>query len=210
MPVGLKIQAIEEMELLYPLLVEQMEIETDSMGFGERNGGPGVRLVARPTRGDMECITFGDGYNNPPHGVLGGTAAIGGGMYIEAPDGGRRFLSSTAHVAVSADEKMVGVGSGGGGYGNRSIVTSSWCALRCGTDSSAAMLPETSTAWSSVTMSIPRSMWARRMRCAPSTLGRERPMVTPTVPNSSTWLAEHITDADEYLVNAKLALSEMS
>ncbi len=207
---GLKIQAIEEMELLYPLLVEQMEIETDSMGFGEWNGGPGVRLVARPTRGDMECITFGDGYNNPPHGVLGGTAAIGGGMYIEAPDGSRRFLSSTAHVAVSADEKMVGVASGGGGYGNPldrdiELVRTE---VRDGFISREAARAEYGVVVSDdvdpqIDVAATDALRAEHAR-------RERPMVTPTVPNSSTWLAEHITDADEYLVNAKLALSEMS
>ena len=207
---GLKIQAIEEMELLYPLLVEQMEIETDSMGFGEWNGGPGVRLVARPTRGDMECITFGDGYNNPPHGVLGGTAAIGGGMYIEAPDGSRRFLSSTAHVAVSADEKMVGVASGGGGYGNpldrdielvRTEVRDGFISREAARDEYGVVVSDDVDP--QIDVAATDALRAEHAR-------RERPMVTPTVPNSSTWLAEHITDADEYLVNAKLALSEMS
>ena len=198
------------MELLYPLLIEQMEIEPDSMGFGEWNGGPGVRLVARPTRGDMECITFGDGYNNPPHGVLGGTAAIGGGMYIEAPEGGRRFLSATTHVAVAANEKMVGVASGGGGYGNpldRDIelvrtevrdgfITRDAARAEFGVVVSAEVDPQ-------IDMAATEALRAELAL-------RQRPMVTPTEPNSSTWLAEHITDADEYLVNAKLALSEIS
>ncbi len=115
---GLKIQAIEEMELLYPLLVEEMEIEADSMGLGRWIGGPGVRLTVRPTAGSMECITFGDGYNNPPHGVLGGTPGCGGGMYVSSADGGRRFLSATAHASIAAGEVLVGIASGGGGYGN--------------------------------------------------------------------------------------------
>ena len=71
------------MELLYPVLVEAMEIEPDSQGFGTHNGGAGVRLQSSRSEPSMECITFGDGCVNPPHGVLGGTAAIGGGQYVE-------------------------------------------------------------------------------------------------------------------------------
>ena len=43
--------AVEQIELLYPLRIERMEIEPDSMGFGEWIGGPGTRLVVRPLGG---------------------------------------------------------------------------------------------------------------------------------------------------------------
>src|SRR5690606_20189235 len=110
-------QSIEQLEQLYPFLVEEMEIEPESMGFGQWNGGPGVRFAARPTKGSMEVITFGDGERNPPHGVLGGTPGIGGGQFVEAPDGKRRFYPASAHYKVGRDEVRVGVSTGGGGYG---------------------------------------------------------------------------------------------
>ena len=75
---GLKSLSIEELELLYPMDILQMEIEQDSVGFGTWLGGPGNRLAARPTRGPMECTSFGSGYRNPPHGVLGGMPGVGG------------------------------------------------------------------------------------------------------------------------------------
>ncbi len=40
---GIKTMPVELMELLYPLRLELMELERDSMGFGHWIGGPGVR-----------------------------------------------------------------------------------------------------------------------------------------------------------------------
>jgi N-methylhydantoinase B len=116
---GLTSLPVEQIELLYPVLVEHMEIEPDSMGLGEWIGGPGVRLVVRPLRGSAEVVTVGDGARNPPHGALGGTPGIGGGQYIESLDGGhRRFVSATGEFGVLMGQRWVGVTSGGGGYGN--------------------------------------------------------------------------------------------
>jgi N-methylhydantoinase B len=116
---GLKAQPIEHIELLHPLLVERMEIEPDSMGAGERIGGPGVRTSIRPLRGDVDCITSGDGMRNPPHGVFGGGAGIGGGQWVEPLAGGpRRFISACGYYRVLMSERRIGVSTGGGGYGN--------------------------------------------------------------------------------------------
>ena len=116
---GLKAQSLEQLELLYPLAIEQMEIETDSMGMGESIGGAGVRLTVASTAGEMECITFGDGSSNPPHGTLGGKPGIGGGQFVESRTSGRRrYVSASGHVRVAEDEFHVGVSTGGGGYGD--------------------------------------------------------------------------------------------
>ena len=48
---GLKAQSLEQLELLYPIKIERMEIETDSMGAGESIGGAGVRLALVSTGG---------------------------------------------------------------------------------------------------------------------------------------------------------------
>ena len=48
---------------------------------------PGRGSWCTPTGpGEMECITFGDGMANPPHGVIGGTPGCGGGAYVEDAD----------------------------------------------------------------------------------------------------------------------------
>ena len=204
---GLKIQAIEEMELLYPLLVEEMEVETDSMGFGTWNGGPGVRFVVRPIRGSMECITFGDGYNNPPHGVLGGTPGIGGGMYVLAPDGSKRFFSATAHVAIESDEVLVGIAGGGGGYGTplerdielvREEVRDGFVSSDAARRVYGVVLTENDNPQidADATSDLRNQLAAS-----------ERPLIDPTEPSSATWLAEHMADEDAYLVNPRPSAS---
>ncbi len=116
---GLKAQSLEQLELLYPIKIECMEIETDSMGAGESIGGAGVRLSLASKSGEMECITFGDGCSNPPHGTVGGRPGIGGGQYVEQRDNGkRRYVSASGHVRIAPNEFYVGVSTGGGGYGN--------------------------------------------------------------------------------------------
>ena len=112
-------QPVEQIELLYPLRIERMEVETDSMGFGTSNGGTGTRLVVRSLAGEMECVTFGDGVANPPHGVLGGTPGVGGGAYVEDErTGARRYVSAAAVVRLGERETWTGVSTGGGGYGS--------------------------------------------------------------------------------------------
>jgi N-methylhydantoinase B len=116
---GMKMQSVEQIELLYPLDVETLEIETDSMGFGRHIGGPGVRMVVRPVDQTVECITLGDGFRNPPHGAAGGTQAIGGGHYVENLEtDARRFFSTSGAVRIGAHERYVSVSTGGGGHGD--------------------------------------------------------------------------------------------
>lgn len=116
---GMRAQAIEQIELLNPVLIESLEIEPDSMGYGHHIGGPGLRMVLRPLNGEIDCITFGDGCRNPPHGIAGGSPGIGGGQYVEDCTTGRRqYFSATGSMKVGMDQFYVGVSTGGGGHGN--------------------------------------------------------------------------------------------
>jgi len=116
---GLKILSVEMTEMLYPVLVERMEIEPESMGHGKHIGGPGINIGVRSIGGPMECHLFGDGASNPPHGVLGGTPGIGGGTYKENRlTNARVYCSAKGHLVIEPDEVWVGVSSGGGGYGD--------------------------------------------------------------------------------------------
>ena len=116
---GLKTASVEHTELLYPVLVEEWEIEPNSMGLGEYIGGSGVRFSLQPLYGPMENIYNSDGLRNPPFGALGATPGAGGGSYIEEHSTmQRRFLPAEVHVEVSPDESWAGISSGGGGYGN--------------------------------------------------------------------------------------------
>jgi N-methylhydantoinase B len=199
---GLKSLLIEQAELLYPFVVEHMEIEPDSMGLGEWIGGPGVRFVMRPTAGPVDCITFGDGHENPPFGVLGGTAGVGGGQYVaDRADTKRRFYSSTAYYTIGRDEVRVGVSTGGGGYGDPLDRPADQvrCDVRDGfvTADTARKVFGVVLRGSDLAVDTGES---ERLR-AELRRKRELPLVTPNTPGASTWLKETMREADEYFLN---------
>ena len=196
-----KTQSVEQIEMAYPLRIEELEIEPDSMGFGESIGGPGVRFRVRPLAGEVECVTFGDGCANPPHGVLGGTPGVGGGTYVEPDDGRpRRFVSACGRVMVGRDETWVSVSSGGGGYGNpahrppeqvrRDVING---------------LIRTDTAYSEfgVVLSGPShdlDEQATAKRRA-TLVDKVRPLALPQTPSASTWVTDSMREGDVYLLN---------
>jgi N-methylhydantoinase B len=201
---GQKSLAIEQMELLYPVHVEEMEIEPDSMGCGSRNGGAGVRFALRPTAGAMNVITFGDGCANPPHGVLGATPGVGGGQYVEDRDSGRRrFVSASGYIVVSANERWVGVATGGGGYGSP-LERDSEQVRRDARDG--LISPATARDVFGVVLDDqpdPAIEHAATAALRARMALRELPPVSPTVPAASSWVAQNMREGDVYLVNPR-------
>jgi N-methylhydantoinase B len=199
---GQKSLAIEQMELLYPVLVEEMEIEPDAMGFGEHNGGAGVRFSVKPVDTSMDCITFGDGCANPPHGVLGGTAGIGGGQYVEnRTDGKRRFVSASGYIVIDDDEAWVGVASGGGGYGDptdrpveqvRRDARDGLISRTVAHDIFGVVLSE------DVDPVVDEDATASQRA---SLRQLQRPLVVPTVPDAATWVQDNMRGGDVYLIS---------
>ncbi len=203
---GQKCVSIEQMELLYPVRVEQMEVEPDSMGFGTKLGGFGVRFVLRPLNGPMECITFGDGVANPPHGVLGGRPAIGGGHFVEEAEGGlRRYISAAGRVRVPRGDTWTAVATGGGGYGSPHERDPERVRIevRDGVIGRAAALevfgvvvgdgedPELDL----------EATAARRAELA----SIEIPVVIPEGPRAAAWVDDNLREGDVYLENPTVA-----
>ncbi|MFN8215948.1 MAG: hydantoinase B/oxoprolinase family protein [Solirubrobacterales bacterium] len=197
---GMKIQPIEQLELLYPVRIERCEVDTDSVGFGRWLGGPGNVCAVKPLVDEMVTITFGDAASNPPHGAMGGGQGSGGGQYVEDLETGRRrFVSSSGAFTVDHEREVyVGVSTGGGGWGNPherdaeqvrldvrdGIVSREAAAEVFGVVVSAdhdPVLDAEATA-------------ARRAELA----AVERPVVEPTKPNASPWLARNMRDGDTY------------
>jgi N-methylhydantoinase B len=201
---GQKSLAIEQMELLYPVHVEHMEIEPESMGFGTRNGGAGVRFVIRPLAGDMNTITFGDGCANPPHGILGGTPGIGGGQYVEHLETGRRrFVTASGFIVVGDDECWVGVGGGGGGYGSpaerdaeqvRRDARDGLISRSTARDVFGVVLSDDADPVVDETATL-----ALRGELA----AVARPIVSPDRPDAATWVQDNMRPGDEYLINPR-------
>lgn len=199
---GIRSILIEQAELLYPILIEQMEIETDSMGFGQWLGGPGIRWVVSPTAGAIECVTVGDGYRNPPFGVLGGTPGIGGGQFVERKgERRRRFYSANAYYIVGPDERRVGVSSGGGGYGNPLDRPVERVRLDARDGFVSARAAEAVFGVVLIGDSDPvvdeRRTHELRIRLRSQT----RPEIEPTVPEAATWLAENMREGDQYFLD---------
>ena len=203
---GMKIQPIEQLELLYPVRVEAVEIETDSCGFGQWLGGSGNLFSMRPLVDEMITITFGDAASNPPHGAMGGHAGSGGGQYVEKLEGGtRRFVSSSGAFTVDhRSERYVGVSTGGGGWGAPCERAAEQVRIdvRDGIVSHAAAREIFGVALSEDADPVIDEAETERLR---ETLRvQDRPIVTPTTPNASTWLTERLRDGDEYLLNPQL------
>ena len=199
---GIKAQPVEQIELLYPMHVEMLEIEPDSMGFGRHNGGPGIRMVIRPVLDPLECITFGDGFTNPPHGVAGGTHAIGGGHYVENLETGKRqFISAGGHVRIELGERYVSVSTGGGGHGNpmeRDLER-----VRCDVRDGFASREKARAVFGVVVDDElePRIIGDETSRLRESLSAESRPMVVPAQPGAGTWAQDNMKDGDVYLLN---------
>jgi N-methylhydantoinase B len=197
---GLKILNVEMSELHHPVLIESMEIEPESMGHGKSIGGPGIRIVVRPVDGPMECHLFGDGQENPPHGVAGGTPGIGGGNYKEERRTGKRtYYSTNGNLEVSDGEVWVGVSSGGGGYGcawerDPELVAEN---VRDGFFSS-----ETARSIYRVALNPAFSIdikTTEHLRASAKNL--QKHAVTPNTPSASSWRTSVMRDGDEYLLD---------
>ena len=197
---GMKIQPIEQLELLYPVRIERCEIDVDSVGFGQWLGGPGNVCAVRPLIDEMVTITFGDAASNPPHGAMGGGQGSGGGQYVEDEETGkRRFVSSSGAFKVDhTREFYVGVSTGGGGWGNPyerdaeqvrldardGIISREAAAEVFGVVLSEAADPVIDAAATA----------AKRAELAKA----ESAVVTPTEPNASPWLKNQMRDGDTY------------
>ena len=200
---GLKILSLELSELLFPITVESMEIEPDSMGQGKQIGGAGVRIALRPIASPMENYLFGDGATNPPHGVLGGTPGIGGGNYKENRSTGKRtYCSTKGHLTIGEDEVWVGISSGGGGYGDplerepqvvQAGVRDEIISLEAAQEIYGVVLdPKTLALDLRATLRLRQRIASRR---------GDLELVTPNCPSASRWLRDHMREGDEFLLD---------
>ena len=204
---GLKSLSVEQIELIYPILVEHWQLEPESMGYGHAIGGPGNRFVMRPRADPLSVVEYGDGRSNPPHGVLGGTPGFGGGAYVEnRTTGKRRFVSATGEILVEMDEVWVGVSSGGGGYGDP-LQRDPHTVAENVRDGLISRETAKTVFGVSLTTSLEPQIHQDETEALRAQIHDQRdepPTITPTKPNAATWLQEHMTENDEYLLNPQI------
>jgi N-methylhydantoinase B len=110
--------SIEIDEQKYPMIFREFRLIPDSGGAGRFRGGPAGRVVYGPHKGSMTVIYPLDGHQTPPKGVRGGHA--GALAYATKLDkAGKEIpLPPVSAEEIGSGEYIVGVGTGGGGYGD--------------------------------------------------------------------------------------------
>lgn len=112
------IDSVEVIEQKYPLRFQTVRLLEDSGGPGRHRGGPASEVVYGPVDAPMEVFWAADFAQRPPAGVHGG----GPGLAASAAklDGGgvRSALEPMGGIELQPGEWIVGVESGGGGYGD--------------------------------------------------------------------------------------------
>ncbi len=194
-----KVLSVEVMELLYPFLVEEYELEPDSAGAGTWNGGHAVRFVLVPAE-PIEVNSWGDQVSNPPHGVFGGRPANGGGQYVVHADGRRTFYSGMARFAVDAEERYVIVGGSGGGYGDPLDRDPELVADEVRAE---LLSPERArdvygVALDPHSLAVDRAA-TDRLRARLRGARPPGPLIDPTRPGASDWLAREMQPSDDFV-----------
>jgi N-methylhydantoinase B len=112
------IDSVEVLEQRYPLRIRSLCLLADSGGAGAHRGGPGSEIVYGPVADPMQSFYFADFAVNPPQGVLGGgPGAAARAAKIEL-DGTESPRPAIGDVELVPGEWVLGVESGGGGYGS--------------------------------------------------------------------------------------------
>jgi len=109
--------SIEVDELRHPIFVHQRRLIPNSEGAGRFRGALGAYSEFAPVECDMTVAYISDGNVNPALGTRGGLAGGNSAQYRMYPDGSLEPLAACAEVVIAADERMVSISAGGGGYG---------------------------------------------------------------------------------------------
>ncbi|WAC27712.1 hydantoinase B/oxoprolinase family protein [Ancylobacter sp. SL191] len=109
--------SIEIDEMLHPMMIETRTILIDSEGAGTFRGAPGIKTAFRPIDCDFELGFCSDGTVNPSLGTCGGGNALPASQYLESDAGEVVHLTTSEHVHVRVDQRVVSLSNGGGGFG---------------------------------------------------------------------------------------------
>lgn len=107
---------VEIHETRYPILVETLELITDSGGPGRHRGSLGLRKDFRLLADDVELTNLMERTESRPWGLFGGGSGARGRTYLDS-NGERRELHSKGTYTLSQGDTVSFRVSGSGGYG---------------------------------------------------------------------------------------------
>jgi N-methylhydantoinase B len=112
---------IEVSESLYPFIIHEYELRTDSCGPGEWRGGCGVQLTFEALT-DMGMATIGQGFSSAPGNTDGHTSPFPerkvAGSAVTHADGSRTDYDKIVQFRLAQGERYTHYGPGGGGAGD--------------------------------------------------------------------------------------------
>lgn len=200
---GLKAIPFELAELLFPIIIENAEIATDSMGAGKWRGAPGRMVTVTP----YECSRLlvgsdhGELYNGC-YGLSGGKQSPGGCVYYydaKAPQ--KRTFHSMGVFYVNPACSYVSISTGGGGYGdplerNPEMV---WKDVRDGIVSESSAEADYGVKLDPLTKTLDRDATKELRNKIRSELG-ELPLLTATEPGNAT-MTKRMMGGDDIFID---------
>ena len=109
--------SIQEIETIFPLLINQVSLKKESGGKGQFHGGDGI-LKEYILQQDATFRWIMPHHKNPPKGLKGAKDGSPAEIFIEKKNGERiQQDKSEGQCLVSTGEKICVTSSGGGGYG---------------------------------------------------------------------------------------------
>jgi len=104
-------------ELMHPIVIWGHEIVPDTEGAGRMRGAPSAYTEMGPADTEMEVMYVTDGYFLPAMGVRGGLPGGSIKYFKRKVDGSVELAPPNGHVYLENGETIIGVSTGGGGYG---------------------------------------------------------------------------------------------
>ncbi len=111
------LDSVESDELLYPILVRQRRIITDSEGAGRYRGAPGTYVEFSPLDCTIVAMYASDGCVHPAAGARGGLPGSRAAQSVRHASGTIEQLGPMGPVTLTPDDTIMSFGAGGGGYG---------------------------------------------------------------------------------------------
>jgi N-methylhydantoinase B len=108
---------VEAQEARNPIVVELLELITDSGGAGRTRGGLGLRKDVRMLADDVVLSNLTDRHRFPPYGLAGGAAGQLGEVLLNPGTTGERRIHSKELVRLRRGDVVSFRCSGSGGFG---------------------------------------------------------------------------------------------